>query len=88
MGTSNEISEDVIWTEVDGEVVILNIASGVYFSVGGVGTRIWSLIVEQLASEEIITRLLSEFEVDETKLKEDFNSMVRDLATEGLVDLL
>jgi hypothetical protein len=82
-----KISGDVIWTEVDGEVVILNTASGVYFSVGGVGTRIWSLIVEQLASEEIITRLLSEFEVEETQLKEDFNSIVSDLATEGLVDL-
>ena len=34
-----KISENVVWRDLDGEIVILNLTSGVYFSVDGVGAR-------------------------------------------------
>jgi Coenzyme PQQ synthesis protein D (PqqD) len=82
-----KISDNVVWRDLDGEIVILNLTSGVYFSVDGVGTRIWTLMAEQVATEEIVRRLISEFEVEEAQLRSDMESLVKDLAGQGLIEV-
>jgi hypothetical protein len=84
---SIKISENVVWRDLDGEIVILNLTSGVYFSVDGVGTRIWILMSEQVAPEEIVRRLMAEFEVEEAQLRSDMESLVKDLAGQGLIEV-
>jgi hypothetical protein len=82
-----KISDNVVWRDLDGEIVILNLTSGVYFSVDGVGTRIWTLMAEQVATEEIVRKLISEFEVEEAQLRSDMESLVKDLAGQGLIEV-
>ena len=81
-----KISDNVVWRDLDGEIVILNLTSGVYFSVDGVGTRIWTLISEQVATEEIIGKLISEFDVEETRLRNDMEALFQELASQGLIE--
>jgi hypothetical protein len=82
-----KISDNVVWRDLDGEIVILNLTSGVYFSVDGVGTRIWILMSEQVAPEEIVRQLIAEFEVEEAQLRSDMESLVKDLAGQGLIEV-
>jgi hypothetical protein len=82
-----KISANVVWRDLDREIVILNLTSGVYFSVDGAGTRIWTLMSEQLATEDIIRKLISEFEVEESQLRSDVESLVKDLADQGLIEV-
>ena len=82
-----KISENVVWRDLEGEIVILNLTSGAYFSVDGVGTRIWVLMSERVATEEIVRRLMSEFDVEETQLRNDMESLFRELASQGLIEI-
>ena len=82
-----KISENVVWRDLEGEIVILNLTSGVYFSVDGVGTRIWILMSQQVAPEEMICTLVREFDVEEPQLRRDLESLVRDLISQGLIEV-
>ena len=43
------VSKDVLASEVENEVVLLNQATGKYFTLDETGTRIWKLIVQKRA---------------------------------------
>ena len=40
-----EISDGVIWRDLRGDVVILNVGTGVYFGLDGSGGQIWRELV-------------------------------------------
>jgi coenzyme PQQ synthesis protein D (PqqD) len=82
-----KITDNVVWRDLEGEIVILNLTSVVYFSVDGVGTRIWILMSEQVTTEDIIRKLISEFDVEEAQLRSDMESLVKDLAGQGLIEV-
>jgi hypothetical protein len=45
---------DVVAEDFDGKIVILNLADGRYFSLEGIGGRIWSLLLDGLAPEAVL----------------------------------
>ena len=79
------VPDDVVYRDLAGEVVLLNLASGTYFSLDGVGTRIWHLIAEHGSTEKIFEALLNEYEVNEAQLREDLDNLIRQLVNKGLV---
>ncbi len=82
-----KIANDVVWNALDDEIVILNLASGVYFSVGGVGRRFWELLAQGVSADAAIPELIAEFDVDADRLKTDLDSLIGQLRSEGLVAL-
>jgi len=52
-------------TDMDGEIVMMDIDRGKYYSFNEVGSRIWNIIEKPLMVKEIVPILLNEFEVDE-----------------------
>ena len=81
-----KIPEDVMWRDLGDEVVILNLATGIYFSMAGVGRRFWELVTAGVtARDELLRRMAAEYEVDAAELKRDLDSLVNDLAAEGLI---
>lgn len=57
------IGKDLVYQELDGEMVILDMQSGQYFGIDLIGSRIWRLLEEQVPPAEIVERLLVEYEV-------------------------
>lgn len=51
------------------EMVMMDIEQGKYFSLNPVATRIWDILEEPKAAEEICDILLEEFEVEENQCK-------------------
>lgn len=76
---------DVVFRALGDEAVMLNLASGVYFGLNSVGTRIWQLISEHGSTEKAIEALLAEYEVDEGRLRRDVDDLIRQLSEKGLV---
>jgi hypothetical protein len=62
--TAIRIRKDVVFRELEGEIVLLNLATGVYFGLDAVGTRIWGLIDGRRSAADIVATLTSEYEVD------------------------
>jgi len=79
------ISDDVVFRDLAGEMVILNLATGIYFGLNEVGTRIWHLIGEHGSTETVFKALLAEYDVDEGQLRRDLDGLIRQLIDGGLV---
>jgi hypothetical protein len=78
-------SPDVLCRVLDGEAVLLDLASGKYFGLNRVGTRIWELIAEGRAYAELRAVLLQEFEVQGEALDSDLAGLVAELSERGLI---
>ncbi|MGH7897295.1 MAG: PqqD family protein, partial [Candidatus Binatia bacterium] len=62
---------DVVWRELDGEEVLVNLARGTCFTLDPVGTRIWQLIGEHGTLSRVAGALIAEFDVDEKLVERD-----------------
>ena len=52
----------VLFQDLDAEVVLLNLSSGVYYGAGGVGARVWKLLLEGKSTEEIVAEVVKEYD--------------------------
>jgi len=56
---------DINVTELAGEKVMIDFATGKYFMIKGVGNDIWDMIQTPVTYGEIVEKLLSEYDVSE-----------------------
>ena len=80
-----EISPDVLFQEVGGETVLLDLESEHYFGLDAVGTRIWGLIGEGVSVDVMVDTLLQEYEVERETLEADVAELLSRLAEAGLI---
>ncbi len=80
-------SDDVLFQEVGGESVLLNLASESYFGLDPIGTRIWVLLGEDGSLQRAFDILADEYEVEPAQLEADLLDLVQKLAEAGLVQV-
>ena len=80
-----KISPDVLFQEVSGETVLLDLESEHYFGLDAVGTRIWGLIGEGVSVDAMVDTLLQEYEVERETLEADVAELLSRLAEAGLI---
>jgi coenzyme PQQ synthesis protein D (PqqD) len=73
--------------DLDGEMVILQLDSGVYFGLNGVGTSIWNYIQEQRSIEDVISQMMVEYKVARTICEREILTLLQNMAAHGLVDV-
>ncbi len=79
------IADDVISRVLEGEAVILGLATGTYFGLDAVGTRIWQLIEERGRVTEILAGLVEEYEVKPEECERDLLRLLGELKDRGLI---
>jgi len=79
------IPKDVVFRDLAGESVILNLETGIYFGLNEVGTRIWSLLVEHGDKNKVVQGMLAEFNVEEQDLRRDVDKLLQELSEKGLL---
>ena len=82
-----KISDQVLSQEVSGETVLLDLQSEFYFGLDKTGTRIWELLQSGLSIQDLIGKMLDEFEVDRQTLEADVNALLEKLLDAGLVSV-
>ena len=75
----------MLFQEVAGEAVLLDLADERYFGLDEVGTRIWKPIQERGSLRAVYETMLGEIDVAPTRLEEDLLKHVAELADPGLV---
>lgn len=70
---------------VDDETVILDLASGMYFGLDGVGKRIWESVSSGDNLGETAAAIASEYEVDDEQALADVIEFASDLVERGLL---
>jgi hypothetical protein len=79
------IPSDVLFHEVDGQAVILNLESGQYYGLDETGSRMWALLAEHGQLELVYQNLLEEYNVEPEQLQGDLLKLMDELASQGLV---
>lgn len=71
--------------DVKGEAVILDIDSGNYYGLDGVGARVWELLERPRTLGEICDVVLDEYEVSREVAESDIRGLIAELGEKGLV---
>ena len=71
LDTHLSVPPQVMSRLVGDETVLLDLASGIYFGLDGVGKRIWESVTEGCSLGETAAVIAAEFEVDEVQAKSD-----------------
>ena len=82
---SVRIPDEVLFRELQGEAVILNLASSTYFGLDPVGTRIWQLCEAHGSLRSVWQAMQQEFDAPEETLQSDLLAFVDELSAKGLV---
>ena len=81
-------SEQIMFTELDDEIAMMDIESGRYFGVDTAGTRIWQLLEVEKSLQELCSILQDEFTVSAEDCERDVRIFVDELLEHKLVEVL
>lgn len=81
------IPDSVMFRELEGESVLLNIDTETYFGLDDVGTRFWIVLKDSDSIQDAYEILLDEYEVDPDSLREDLEELLAQLVEKGLLVL-
>jgi hypothetical protein len=79
------VSPDQFTSDLQGELLVLNAASGFYFGLEAVGKRIWNLLQEPRRISAMRDVLLEEFDVESERCTRDLKAFLQELAQHGLI---
>ena len=77
-------SEDAVFRELDGQSVLLNLATGMYFGLDAVGTHVWQLAAENGSLSAVRQRLVDEYDADPARIETDLLALAETLVAKGL----
>lgn len=75
----------VIHETIDGETIIIDLATGTYFSLQGAAPAIWNGLAAGEGAEQIVARLESLYTVNEFEARAAVRSFLAQLAGEQLI---
>jgi len=79
------VPDDVLFRELQGEAVILNLASSNYFGLDAVGTRIWQLCEAHGSLQTVLDAMQREFDASGETLQSDLLTFIDELLSRGLL---
>jgi hypothetical protein len=74
------IVDDMVWTDLGDEVVILKLDSGIHFGLGQVGARIWRLIADGRTPQEVLQTITAEYETTGEPVEQDIEEPISELS--------
>ncbi len=80
-------SRDVVFRELGGEMVLLNLKTGVYFGLNESGTQMWTLLMQGGEPAQVVDALAQDYDVNRAQLEKDLSALVRVLREKGLVEV-
>ncbi len=76
---------DAMFSVVDEETIILDIKAGNYFSLDNTGSYIWEALEQPHTIEQLIDKLLIEFDVSENTCRKEVNIFINELLDRNLI---
>jgi hypothetical protein len=77
-------SDDAVFRELDGQSVLLNLATGMYFGLDAVGTHVWQLAAADGSLRAVCDRLVAEYDADPAAIERDLLALAETLVGKGL----
>jgi len=86
--TRLRINDDEIAAEIiDSEAVLINLGTGMYYTLDGTGCEVWAMIERRLTLAEMSDALAVRYRVERAGVLSDLKRLAGELLEEGLVRL-
>ena len=82
------VPDNVMFRELEGESVILDLDSESYFGLDEVGTRMWMRVTEAASVEAAFGELAREYDVAVETLRADLDELLGTLLERGLLEVV
>lgn len=73
--------DGLVWSEVDGEVIVLDTATATYHSVQGAGLVLWPMLVEGTTPAALAGALRDRFGIDERSATTDVTTFLEECSS-------
>jgi hypothetical protein len=83
-----EARDELLSQEIDGEIVLLDLRSGMYLGLNRLGTFIWKLLISNdgsVSAGTIVEAVTGEFEVEPATARRDLDQLLVELSSNRLV---
>src|SRR2546422_6218136 len=82
VAAQRQVSSDLL-----GEAAILQLDSGVYYTLNPVGARVWTLVQQPVRVAALRDTLVAEYDVEPERLEADLFDLLTKLAAERLIEV-
>ena len=79
-------SNGLVWREIDGETVLLDLESSAYLNLNRSGTFLLGLLQDERTDEELADALVSEFGITVEQARADSEAFVSELNRRNLLE--
>lgn len=81
------ISDSVLFQQMAAEGVLLDMDSEQYFGLDDIALHIWQILSEDSDVDNLLSKLLAEYNVEEEVLKKDIITLLTQMQTDKLLTL-
>jgi len=85
LADSVSVPEGVLSRDLDGETVLLNLDTGIYFGLDAVGTDMWQAIRATKALGEAVEAMCDQYAADQTQVQDDLLRLANEMLRKGLL---
>src|SRR4051812_18553114 len=75
----------VVGEVIDGEVMVINLDTGVYYSITGAGAAVWPMLVAGASGQEISDRVARHYGASAASVERDLGIFIARLADEAIL---
>lgn len=80
-----QLVTDVVFRLVNREAILLNVATGEYYGLDAVATRMLSCLLEEGDPDSVVAGICTEYDVSPSRARADLDRLVAQLCAEGLL---
>lgn len=80
-----QINPRIIYENIDGEVIMINLDVGFYFSLHNVAAEIWSLFENKVRSEHVVELIAKQYQQNAPDIESMIASFLNELEKEQLI---
>lgn len=80
-----KICPDIVWRDIEGDLVLFHSATGQYYGLNDVAAQIWRLLAAGGTEQTIVLDLQSIYDVDAAKAAEEVQNLTTALLRSGLI---
>jgi hypothetical protein len=78
-------ADELVWREIDSELVAVDIASSAYLSANPTGALLWQMLAGGTTRAQLVDRLVESFEISSERAAADVDAFLQDLKARRLL---
>jgi len=80
-------NKEILAANMDSEIVMMRVETGKYYSLGKMGSVIWSMLESPVSVQSIIDTLLDKYQIERDQCEKEVLEFLNQASREGLLKL-